>query len=193
MTGEEARGEGMSFLPSPPALSPTVLFRLWFSFRAAVSLPLQNTNNRQLRTLSKRLCSRVVSNAKRKQICAKCDCCWLNTLLAQSLRKSSSFHVARERASYNLQSRAGRVCQLAMTPKRRAYSQAQWHKKEVTRQTCFENVWPRLIVLFDEWRTLCNETAPIRQAFLTSRNNNKKRTINTHKGNFKKKAVVLKL
>lgn len=176
----------MRFLPSPPALSPTVLFRLRFSFRAAVSLTLRNTKNRQLRTLSKRLCSR-------KQICAKWNCCWLNTLLAQSLRKSSSFRVARERASECLLSRTGRVCQLAMTPKRRAYSHAQWHKKEITRQTCFENVWPRLIVLFDEWRTLCNETAPIRQAFLTSRNNNKKSTINTHKGKFKKKAVVLKL
>ena len=193
MTGEEARGEGMRFLPSPPALSRTVLFRLRFSSRAAVSLTLRNTKSRQLRKLSKRLCSRVVSNAKRKQICAKWNCCWLNTLLAQSLRKSSSFRLARERASECLLSRAGRVCQLAMTPKRRAYSQAQWHNKEITRQTCFENVWPRLIVLFDEWRTLCNETAPIRQPFLTSRNNNKKSTINTHKGNFKKKAVVLKL
>ena len=42
MTGEEGRGEGMRFLPSPPALSPTVLFRLRFSFRAAVSLTLRN-------------------------------------------------------------------------------------------------------------------------------------------------------
>ena len=183
----------MRFLPSSPALSPIVLFRLWFSFRAAVSLTLRNTKNRQLRTLSKRLCSRVLSNAKRKQICAKWYCCWLNTLLAQSLGKSSSFRLARERASECLLSRAGRVCQFAMTPQRRAYSYAQWHNKEITRQTCFENVWPRLIVLFDEWRTLCNETAPIRQPFLTSRNNNKKSTINTHKGNFKKKAVVLKL
>ena len=133
--------------------------------------------------LSKRLCSRVVSNAKRKQIYAKCNCCWSNILLAQSLRKSSSFRLARARSSECLLSRAGRVCQLAMTPKRRAYSQAQWHNKEITRQTCFENVWPRLIVLFDEWRTLCNETAPIRQPFLTSRNNNKKSTINTHKCN----------
>ena len=70
MTEEEARGEGMRFLPSPPALSPTVLFRLRFSFRAAVSLTLRNTKNRQLGTLSKRLCSRVVSNAKRKQLYA---------------------------------------------------------------------------------------------------------------------------
>ena len=71
MTGEGTRGQGMRFLPSPPALSRTVLFRLRFSSRAAVSLTLRNTENRQLRKLSKRLCSRVVSNAKRKQICAK--------------------------------------------------------------------------------------------------------------------------
>ena len=180
------RGEkAWDFCLLPPPSLPSFCFDFGSAFAPLYLLLYKTQKNRQLRTLSKRLCSRVVSNAKRKQICAKCDCCWLNTLLAQSLRKSSSFHVARERASYNLQSRAGRVCQLAMTPKRRAYSQAQWHKKEVTRQTCFENVWPRLIVLFDEWRTLCNETAPIRQAFLTSRNNNKKNTINTHKGKFK--------
>ena len=187
--GEGRRHEILAF----PALSPIVLFRPRFSFRAAVSLTLRNTKTHQLRMFCKRLCSRGVSNAKRKQICAKCSCCWSNILLVRSLRESSSFRVARERASECLLSRAGRVFQLAMTSKRRTYSQAQWHKKGITRQTCFENVWPRLIVLFDEWRTFCNETAPIRQPFLTSRNNNKKSTINTHKCNFKKKAVVLKL
>lgn len=178
------RGEkAWDFCLLPPPSPPPFCFDFGSALAPLYLLLYETQKNRQLRTLSKRLCSRVVSNAKRKQICAKWNGGWFNTLLPQSLRKSSSFRLARERASECLLSRAGRVCQLAMTPKRRAYSQAQWHNKEITRQTCFENVWPRLIVLFDEWRTLCNETAPIRQPFLTSRNNNKRSTIITHKCN----------